>query len=222
MNSARFTDHPLYKSDRALTIVTEALLASGHTVFQIFQWPGGEARHSDQLLTMADPKEEARTVLSLGCGVGGMEAYWKASRPELEFELVNIAKPQLDRCVCDGRCVLDNAETYQSPWGPFDLVLVCYLLGHVDPLMTLCSALVNTDAGGTLLVYDVFDGSEQFCETWFYNTPTLRELERFGVDNNLRFQTVYEGGIPFGDYFAESGLWTAVDATPALFVFKKP
>jgi hypothetical protein len=65
-------------------------------VFQFFQMPRNERDHSQWLLSVVDPQNRARSVLSLGCGVAGMESYWKIQRPELEFELVNISQPQLD------------------------------------------------------------------------------------------------------------------------------
>jgi SAM-dependent methyltransferase len=221
VSAARFDVHPLYRNQAKIALVTDALLASGHSVFQIFQRYPDEAAHSEWLLSLADPEEKARTVLSLGCGVGGMEAYWHASRPELEFTLVNIAQAQLDRCLCAGRTVCANAETYIDK-EQFDLVVICYLLGHVRVDITLLSALGNLKRGGNLLIYDIFDGSEKFCDTWFYDTPALSTIEIFGTANGLRFRTVFQGGIPYGDFFQDSGLYTAVDAMPALFVFQKP
>jgi ubiquinone/menaquinone biosynthesis C-methylase UbiE len=151
-----------------------------------------------------------------------MEAYWKQRRPELSFELVNISKEQLNRSRCAGREVHANAETYVSDQGPFDLVLVCYLLGHVDVEATLCSALRNCAPGGKLLVYDVFEGTTKFRDTLFYETPSFQQLEIFGTANGLRFRTVLEETkIPLARFFEDNFGWIAQEARPGLFVFQR-
>ena len=214
-------EHPLYSNEQQCASTTDALLMCGQTVFQIFQMPDNEQQHSQWLLRIADPKRRAQRVLSLGCGVGGMEAYWKEVRPELSFELVNASRAQLDRLVCDGEAVRADAETYVSSTPPFDLVVVAYLLGHVHSGDTLRNALRNLAPDGTLLVYDVFNGTEEFCSRLYYQTPCLAEIEQFGVFNELRFRYVIEGGIPLGSFFRETQPWVTGHAIPGLFVFQK-
>ena len=152
-----------------------------------------------------------------------MEAYWKMLRPELEFELVNWSQAQLDRLLCEGRAVYANAETYLSPRAPYDLVIITYVLGHVGRWVkkTLRKALANLQIGGTLLVYDVFDGTDKFRTQLVYDTPRLRQMEEFGVEEKLRFRYVIQGGIPLGSFFAATEPWVEKEATPGLFVFTK-
>ena len=174
--SGHFTVHPLYRADgEGAGLATDALMAAGQTVFQVFQMADNEPEHCQWLLQCADRDRTIQRVLSLGCGVGGMEAHWHLLRPELEFELVNISQAQLDRCLCKGEKVKANAEDYHSKREPFDMVVIAYLLGHVDVHKTLASALANLAPWGTMLIYDVFEGTSSFRETLLYDTPQLRD-----------------------------------------------
>lgn len=217
--------HPLYSNPELLRAITKLLLEQGHSVLQLFQMPPGEREHSNWILGLSDPKRTARRVLSLGCGVGGMENYWKQARPELEFELVNIAQPQLDLCLCEGVKVCADAATYQSPAGQFDLVVMAYLLGHLDPpgrpWEALRNAYFHVAPGGRLVIYDVFNGTKYFQDALFYHTVTLSWLELFGVSHNLHFREVRQGGIPLGEFAKREVSWAADEVMPALFVFQK-
>jgi SAM-dependent methyltransferase len=220
--TGHFTQHPLYQNDMALADVTDMLLAAGHTIFQLFQMPASEEDHALWLLEKADPECIAGRVLSLGCGVGGMEAYWQKFRPYMTFELVNISQWQLYRSRCPGRKVWENAETYHSKEGPFDLVVLCYLLGHVNVDMTLLSALANVAPHGRLLIYDVFEGTPIFRSSLFYETPTFNQLEIFGTANGLRFRTVLEEPqIQLTKFFDDNMPWVAQESRPGLFVFQR-
>lgn len=222
---SHFTEHPLYQDvdSKLCGDATDVLMNAGHTVFQLYQMPLNEADHARWLLRMTDPKCKCNRVLSLGCGVGGVEAYWKMLRPHMTFELVNISNQQLRRMVCPGKKVHANAETYRSKAKPFDLVVLCYLLGHVSVNKTLESALANLAPWGRLLVYDVFEGTQNFQETLIYATPTFKQLELFGADYNLRFHTVIEdtegAHIPLAEFFKENNPWIALESSPGLFVF---
>jgi len=221
MNPHHHTIHPFYADEQKVGVVTDELIMAGNTVFQIFQMPENEWDHSCWLLACADPQGECRHTLSLGCGVGGMEAYWGRLRPRMAFELVNTSQAQLDRCVCQGKKVCADAETYLSANTPFDLVVLCYLLGHVQVTKTLAAAYENLAPFGRMLIYDVFEGSEQFREKLQYDTPSLDEVERFGVDAKMRFRTVTQGQIPVGAFFQDHFPWVVNQATPALFVFER-
>jgi hypothetical protein len=211
----------MYQNEGQCALLTDQMLATGHTVFQLFQ-KGYEPEHCKWLLDLADPKRKVKRVLSLGCGVSGMEAHWHLARPELEFELVNISQEQLDRTLCQGRRVWANAETYHSDNGPFDMVVIAYLLGHVLVEMTLLSALGNLAPRGKLLIYDVFEGSKRFCRELFYDTPTFEQLEIFGTANGLRFREVMQGGVPLADFSKKYVPWIAVESKAGLFIFQKP
>jgi SAM-dependent methyltransferase len=212
--------HPGYCTEEAVRQGTQWHLDQGHTVFQLFQFPGGEQAHSNVLLSTLRLPENAK-VLSLGSGVGGMERYWQLSRPDLSFELVNVTPTQLEMCLCEGEHVQADAEGYVSENGPFDCVLIAYTLGHVGVLETLASALENVKPGGVLVLYDVFDTSNRFDSTLYYDAPKRREVEAFAVESNLRFRTVVQGGIPPVEYAAFTLPWIVDEAVPCLFVLEK-
>jgi len=215
--------HPLYGSEANVILVTDALLKAGHTIFQLYQWPDTEKDHAEILIHLADPLRKVRRILSLGCGVGGMEALWQNQRPEIvEYEMVNISQAQLNRClVKQATRVCANAETYISERRPFDLVVVAYLLGHVNIDMTLLSALGNLGPGGKLLVYDVFEGTERFDTELYYNTPAFEQLEIFGIANGLRFKLVLEARIPLAEFARKTVPWIADESCPGLFIFQR-
>src|SRR5262245_10974316 len=215
-------DHPLYGDEPTLRAVTKWLLDNGHYLFQIFQYPDTEWEHSKTLLRVSDPALKARRILSLGCGVGGMESHWQACRPELSFEFVNISQAQLDMMVCEGTKVCADAQTYRSYSPPFDMVLISYLLGHVNIHPTLETALYHLAEGGRLVIYDVFNGTGNFREKLFYETPNLGEVIEFADNHDLFRRVDIAGGIPLAPWFKEHFPWIENEVTPALLVFQKP
>lgn len=216
----KFQAHPLYKHPAQVKNVTQGFVDRGHTVFQLFQFGGGERTHSLQVLALANLRSDA-SVLSLGCGVAGMEAHWQSVRPDLSFELVNLSQEQLDLSLCSGRKVCADAEGYLSQTGDFDCVIVAYMLGHVDALKTLRSALANLRSGGKLIVLDVFDTSSVFNETLAYSAPSLAEVERFAVDHNMRIRVSLQGGFsPAPEVVQMVAPQVLMQATPAMFILE--
>lgn len=210
--------NPHYQDEQVVADMTQHHIEEGRTVLQLFQFAPNEQQHSLQLLQLVSPPRNA-TILSLGSGVSGMERYWKDVRPDLSFTFVNISQPQLDLSVCDGENVLADIETVQIN-RKFDVIVIAYVLGHVDCQKTLANALAHLAPGGLLVIYDVFDGTEQFVKGLLYDTPSLKEVETFGASNNLQFRTVLQGGFPLSDYMAENLPWIGAAVVPALFVFK--
>lgn len=180
----------MYRDEATLRGGTAWHLAQGHTIFQLFQF-GDERAHALRMLDLVRPGRGA-SVLSLGCGVGGLERLWQLARPDLFFELVNLAAPQLDVCLCEGRRVVADAETYRSG-RMHEVVLCAYMLGHVDPLRTLGSALANLAPGGVLLLADVFDSSPEFDAALCYTSPRLADVLAFASSNGLQLEVIREG-----------------------------
>ena len=171
--------HPLYDDEALVAEVTRAHAKAGRTVFQLWQVSDNEADHSVAMLDMVAPPHRAR-VLSLGCGIGGMEAYWQVVRPDLRFTLLNSSAAQLDQCVCPGRRVLGDAQDYQLLEGqePFDVTILAYMLGHVDADKTLRRAMAATS--GTVLVLDVDQGTPAFKRHLHYDPPSPALLRSMG------------------------------------------
>jgi SAM-dependent methyltransferase len=209
-------DHPLYSNDDAVRDVSEWLLEHGYTVLQLFQMPNNEQEHSEWMLELVDPKGSAKRVLSLGCGVAGMEAFWKRLRPELEFELVNISQSQLELSLCEGRKICADAEGYVSDAGTFDIVVLAYLLGHVDAEVTLESAYENVAPGGKLFIYDVFNGTERFNHEMHYDSPSSDQILSFGLPVTMLTRV-----IPLGQFAKKHVPWVADHCIPGLFIFEK-
>jgi hypothetical protein len=176
--------HPLYDDEALVGEVTQRHLDAGRTVFQLWQAAPTEREHSVTLLDIAAPPHRAR-VLSLGCGVGGMERYWQLVRPDMRFTLQNVSKAQLDLCLCEGERVLGDAQAFVHDWGApgFDVTVLAYMLGHVDAAATLRRAIAVTR--GTILVVDVFDVSPTFKRLLHYDPPSVWLLRSLG------FQHVY-------------------------------
>jgi SAM-dependent methyltransferase len=171
--------HPLYHDEQLLAAETAKHVRAGRTVFQVWQAAGNERDHSLVVLEALDLPLRAR-VLSLGCGVGGMERYWQAARPDLRFTLANQSESQLQACLCPGRRVRMDAEDQGLPaGGDYHCVLVAYLLGHVSPERVLLNAVRACKRGGLVVVLDVFDASDDFAEGMSYLAPTC-DLMRLG------------------------------------------
>lgn len=208
--------HPAYSDEEKVRAGTQWHLDRGHSVFQLFQ-VGSEREHSETMLRLLQLPYCA-SVLSLGCGVGGMERYWQLARPDLSFELVNITPTQLAMSVCRGTRVQADAQGYVSANGPFDCVVMAYMLGHVDVSATLASAIKNLRHRGTLLIYDVFDATETFNRELFYDSPSREEIERFAAERGLHLRHLMVGGFPPTEYVAQELPWLVGQATPCLFI----
>lgn len=218
---SQLASHPLYGKPAVVMAATQWHLDRGRSVFQMFQFPGGEEAHSHKLLEHAALPQNAN-VLSLGSGVGGMERYWLMARPDLQFELVNISAEQLAMSVCDGDLVVADAEGYISRGGPFDCVVLAYMLGHVDPVATLLSALQNLKPGGKLFVFDIFGSSPEFDELMQYESPKLGQFDDVNAAQPIEaLEVVGEGLEPCEFVRAELPAHLIGQTTPALLIFKR-
>lgn len=212
----QFDKHPLYRDPALVRHTTEQLIDSGNTVFQLFQFAGGERLHSIRVLESLALPVNAQ-VLSLGCGVAGMEAVWADVRPDLVFELVNKSADQLDLAVCPGRKVCADAEGYKSENGPFDCVVLAYMLGHVDVAATLRNAFANLKRGGKLIVLDVFNSSDLFNETLAYKSPLIEAVETV-ADEYAGFRSFMYGCFDPCEHAQALPEDLLAQTTPAMFI----
>ena len=217
--------HPLYSDEVLVARVTDWLLRHGRTVFQSFLlYPTSERMHSLSILGRVNAPLDAR-VLSLGCGVAGMEAYWHDVRRDLRFTLVNASAAQLLRCLCPGDRVLadmqDEAALSSLPdWACYDLVVMGYSLHHVAshevPAM-LKKAFACLRPGGTLLVLDVVEGSQRFSDAVRYEALHSLDLQRAGLvrlDHGLTWHRLPTEVL--GEHVAE--VLDAGEATPSMWL----
>ena len=211
--------HPLYGDERTVAAVTDWLLLKGHSILQLFLLDPGERKHSLMVLERVNAPHGAR-VLSLGCGVGGMERYWQYARPDLRFTLVNTSSAQLTRCLCPGRLVQGDMQdpTLLASLGMYDVVLMAYSLHHaasVPSMLTMAQAYLKP--GGTLLVIDVVEGSERFNAAVQYEALHSIDLQRAGLvrlDHGMRWHRLPAEVL--GKHVAE--VLDAGEATPSLWL----
>jgi SAM-dependent methyltransferase len=163
-----------YSDDVLVGRVTDSLLAQGRTVFQMFMLDPDERTHSLMVLERIFMPIDGR-VLSLGCGVGGMERYWREAMPNIEVTLVNHSMPQLVRSVCPGVMLMADMRDLSEYWpdgGGFDVVVMAYSLHHCEQTLEMIdTARSLLRPGGTLLVLDVVDGSDAYHAAVDYRTP---------------------------------------------------
>jgi SAM-dependent methyltransferase len=176
--------HPLYGDERIVGSVTDWLLSRGHSVLQLYLLhQGDERRHSLDVLQRVNVPPGAR-VLSLGCGVAGMERYWQHARPDIRFTLVNASRAQLVRCLCHGKLVHGDMRdpTMLAALGLHDVVVMAYSLHHADSVPSMITmARCYLKPGGTLLVLDVIDTSEHFNDAVQYRGLESSDLQRAGL-----------------------------------------
>jgi cyclopropane fatty-acyl-phospholipid synthase-like methyltransferase len=208
--------HPFYGDEARVKHVTEWLLDQGRTVFQLFQLDTDEGLHSRKVLDRLDLPHGAK-VLSLGCGVGGMERHWHGVRPDLSFTLVNVSQAQLDACVCPGERVRADMVEYDGCDHQFDCVVLAYALGHVPLKAAIDTAWLALKGGGVLLVLDVVDASQRFNDVLAYDAPSSKQLLRQGLER--AFPAGHWHPVPravLGDYAAD----VLSEATPTLWLGK--
>ena len=203
--------HDLYKDDKAVGQLTQLHLDAGRSVFQLWMLDPDERRHSEKVLEALQLPILAE-VLSLGCGVGGMERYWKDARHDLTFTLLNQSQAQLDLCVCPGDKVHCEAEKYQ-PWFSHQITLIAYALGHMEATHVLLEAQEYTS--GPIIVLDVFDGTAEFCRELAYDTVTSDRMKSLG------FREVPVGPWVLNPLVDEEGMGPIVSqSTPKLWILE--
>jgi len=213
--------HPLYGDDRTVAAVTDWLLSKGHSILQLFLLAPNEREHSLMVLERVNAPHGA-SVLSLGCGVGGMERYWQYARPDLRFTLVNASQAQLTRCLCTRPRRLVHGDmqdpTLLASLGMFDVVLMGYSLHHADSvpsMLTMAQAYLKPR--GSLLVLDVVEGSQRFNDAVSYEALHSEDLQRAGLvrlDYGMRWHRLPTEVL--GQHVAE--VLDAGEATPSLWL----
>ncbi len=204
--------HPLYDDEHAVARESRAHMAAGRTVFQLFQLSIMERLHSLRVLELLQLPMLAR-VLSLGCGVGGMERYWHDARPDLSFELVNNSYAQLELCQCPGKLVYaDLTRPFESFEPGFDCTVIAYALGHLDIALALATAVANTRPGGVVVVLDVVDATPRFCEQLQYQPASSEQMREAGFELQKQprwfLAPLFSASLPWIKRDCVPGMWT--------------
>lgn len=173
--------HPLYDDESLVAQASRAHLDAGRSVFQIFQLAANEREHSRRVLRELWLPTGAE-VLSLGCGVGGMEKHWHDMRPDLHFTLVNKSQAQLDLCVCPGERICDDLVHYlRTPHWRFHCVVFGYVLGHLRP--TDARRVLQHTRCNRVVVLDVIGPSKWFTKVLHYRPLNYDLLPMAGFRN---------------------------------------
>jgi SAM-dependent methyltransferase len=187
----------LYDDEASVLRLTHGMLAAGSTVFELWLLDHDEREHARLVLDALpqDPPADAR-VLDLGSGVGGMARWWADLHPGWRFTLVNRSPGQLALTVCPGALqVCCDLLRYPAPYdreaAGSDVVLLAYVLGHVDVRAALRKALACARPGGMVVVLDVFDTPERFNALMRYRSPSTDQLHGQGFIE-LKPRTVWQ------------------------------
>lgn len=202
--------HPLYDDDTLVHHVTQRHLDQGRTIFQLWLAGPTEREHATTMLDLVRPPHRAR-VLSLGCGVGGMERWWHTIRPDMTFTLQNISQAQLDLCLCPGERVLGDAQAYALDRHAMkhDLTVLAYMLGHVDVETTLRHAIAATC--GTIFVLDVMEVDDAFKRLLCYDPPSPWTMTKLGFHRLHRSKPAWYR-VPMGKPGELDGTEEQIDA----------
>ncbi len=172
------TDHPLYADEELVRQETQRHLDAGLTTFQLWLTQPTERLHARWVLGQLDPPYRAR-VLSLGCGVAGMEALWLAEQPDLRFTLVNVSLAQLDLSMCWHMRFCMDAMHF-APVGKFDVIVLAYAAGHLDYALLIARAKGWLAEEGQIVVLDIFDVEPETQRLLHYNAPTTAAVTEAG------------------------------------------
>lgn len=144
---------PHYQDQAALQAATDACLASGMRVLQLFRC-GDEAAHVARLLELMAPPADA-CVVDVGCGVGEVARLMLEARPDLGFILLNLSAYQLE--LCPEAMTRVQADLHDMPIvdACADVVMVNYTLGYADLDRFMAQAARVLKPGGVLFIYDL-------------------------------------------------------------------
>jgi hypothetical protein len=202
-------EHPLYNNEELVKQATEWHLKEGRTVFQLWMTDPDERVHSLRVKRLVGIPHES-LIASLGCGVGGMEAYWKQDDPTLKFLLVNQSQVQLELCKCPGVGLHCKAEDFKY-LVPTTCVVAAYMLGHVKDKHELLTKAQKSSR--IVVVLDVFDTTPEFKNTLWYDAPTTELMRELGFK-----QIVPEDGWWLTDFVQDEPVIAA--STPGLWVWR--
>lgn len=160
-----------YQDQGALQVATDACVAAGMRVLQLYQ-AGTEVEHVRGLLKMMAPAEGA-TIVDVGCGIGEVARLMLEDRPDLGFLLLNLSAHQLEMCPEDLTRV--HADMHDMPLvdACADVVMVNYTLGYADLARFMAEATRVLRPGGIVFIYDLLRADDD------PGTAVLM-LEKFG------------------------------------------
>jgi cyclopropane fatty-acyl-phospholipid synthase-like methyltransferase len=155
-------------------------------------------------------------VLSLGCGVAGMEDLWLAEQPNLRFTLVNVSLAQQGMTLCKGMRICMDAMHY-APVGKFDVIVLAYAAGHLDYELLIARAKDWLTEEGRILVLDIFDVEPETQRLLRYDAPTSAAMIEAGFK-----QVEVPGWHLHAPLAGETALvQAAIEATkPAMWVYR--
>jgi SAM-dependent methyltransferase len=140
----------------ALDGATRTMLASGQKICQVHRFADDDLEHVRRLSLWADLPRNAY-VVDMGSGTGEVARLWHLWRPDLEFNLINISRFQLDclpkwgakRHCCD---MTDIPE----PDNTFGAAICCFAIGHADTPGDAFKEMARlVKPGGIVFVYDM-------------------------------------------------------------------
>jgi SAM-dependent methyltransferase len=211
--------HPLYDDEALVAEVTRAHARAGLTMLQLWITQPTEEKHAAWVLDVVAPPHKGR-VLSLGSGIGGMEAAWAYARPDLQFTLVNRSRAQLDLTIGPGVRVCADAMAYQPDQFdgiPPDVIVMAYMLGHVLAPTLLKQAIDMLPPGGVALVLDIFDAEDAVQPLLHYDAPRSVDMEAAGFTREHVPQWHMHGPVDDMELFTRR----VVERTkPAMWVYR--
>lgn len=162
-----------YYDDAQVKELTDAVVARGESLLQIFREHDDEREQADFLRRQADPLP-GDTIIDAGCGTGAMARHWHEADASLKFKLLNIGEAQLKHADPDMEQSVGDLEAMPYPPACANGVVFSYVLGHCDLDKALSEAWRVLRPGGWIFIYDM--ASMQQSRVLNYDIRPMRDL----------------------------------------------
>jgi SAM-dependent methyltransferase len=179
---------------------TQAIVDAGLRVLQIHRFADSDVDHVKYLLNFAKFEKDSY-VIDMGSGIGEVARIMKETRPDLDFDLVNISSEQLRFSPRNMPKILANFLEIPMPDETYDAVMFCFSIGHEDHEKSIGEARRILRTGGVLFIYDMVrvSGSNESMRDVEYSVLPVEEFLDI-VESNGFDLTDYERPDEVGKY----------------------
>ena len=181
---------------------TREFVSHGMSIYNVSMLAETEAGHCAALFSFAklDGWLDGKTVVDVGCGVGGLLSAMRSSYPNNEFIGLTNSRAQQQIAAQSGLDVR-HGDMDSMEFPDADLFVFTESLGHarsIPNVIAECSRRLRPD--GRVLFKDFNVSSPQIAATWGYKVVPLEVLIAYGLESGLRLERFDHPRVDYSRY----------------------